>query len=171
MGQLANTSSLSDNDFKCIQRAWKCATLRYKPRMAAYIVHRPDTLLLTAVSVVSFELSKQLTPNSRAYTYKRLKYHYFLFDMCYYATILNLAFLWLFSSSEAVFVAAYCMTMGECIISACLVSHHSRPARIRCYHLEEQSRLPQFRQNNVVIHTHLPTSSVPRDHLRLPKLN
>ncbi|TIA88977.1 hypothetical protein E3P92_03979 [Wallemia ichthyophaga] len=48
----------------------------------------------------------------RAYTYKQLKYHYFLFDMCYYATILNLAFLWLFSSSEAVFVAAYCMTMG-----------------------------------------------------------
>ncbi|TIA89350.1 hypothetical protein E3P99_02130 [Wallemia hederae] len=48
----------------------------------------------------------------RAYTYKRLSYHYFLFDMCYYATILNLAFIWLCPSSEAVFVAAYCMTMG-----------------------------------------------------------
>lgn len=100
--------------------------------MAAYIVHCSDSLLFTAVGAVSFYPVKQLTYRSRAYTYKQLKYHYFLFDMCYYATILNLAFLWLFSSSEAVFVAAYCMTMGEYIISGCLVS---QPTKARSHSL------------------------------------
>ncbi len=48
----------------------------------------------------------------RAYTYKKRDWHYFLFDFCYYATILNLVFIWFFPSSPALFVACYCISQG-----------------------------------------------------------
>ncbi|PBK72953.1 hypothetical protein ARMSODRAFT_953389 [Armillaria solidipes] len=48
----------------------------------------------------------------RAYTYKKRAWHYFLFDFCYYATLLNLVFIWFFPSSPALFVACYCISQG-----------------------------------------------------------
>ncbi|KAF7433475.1 hypothetical protein PC9H_005427 [Pleurotus ostreatus] len=49
----------------------------------------------------------------RAYTYKKRAWHYFLFDLCYYVTILNFIFLWVFPSSPTLFIACYCLSHGS----------------------------------------------------------
>jgi len=49
----------------------------------------------------------------RAYRYKKRAWHYFLFDLCYYATILNFIYIWLLPSSPALFVACYCLSHGS----------------------------------------------------------
>ncbi|EGO01570.1 hypothetical protein SERLA73DRAFT_176932 [Serpula lacrymans var. lacrymans S7.3] len=49
----------------------------------------------------------------RAYKYKKRSWHYFLFDLCYYVTILNFIYIWLLPSSPALFVACYCLSHGS----------------------------------------------------------
>ncbi|KAF5333740.1 hypothetical protein D9611_002353 [Ephemerocybe angulata] len=49
----------------------------------------------------------------RYYTYKKRAWHYFLFDLCYYVTILNFIYLWFFPSSSFLFVACYCLSHGS----------------------------------------------------------
>jgi hypothetical protein len=49
----------------------------------------------------------------RAYIYKKRAWHYFLFDLCYYVTILNFIYLWIFPSSPALFVACYSLSHGS----------------------------------------------------------
>ncbi|KAI0796493.1 hypothetical protein C8Q75DRAFT_790674 [Abortiporus biennis] len=49
----------------------------------------------------------------RAYQYKKRAWHYFLFDLCYYCTILNFVYIWFFPSSPALFVACYCLSHGS----------------------------------------------------------
>ncbi|KAI6122806.1 hypothetical protein EV401DRAFT_1318071 [Pisolithus croceorrhizus] len=49
----------------------------------------------------------------RAYTYKKRSWHYFLFDLCYYVTILNFIYIWFLPSSPALFVACYCLSHGS----------------------------------------------------------
>jgi hypothetical protein len=49
----------------------------------------------------------------RAYTYKKRAWHYFLFDLCYYVTILNFVYIWLMPSSPALFVACYALSHGS----------------------------------------------------------
>ncbi|KAL9712760.1 hypothetical protein Ac2012v2_003997 [Leucoagaricus gongylophorus] len=45
--------------------------------------------------------------------YKRRAWHYFLFDLCYYVTILNFIYIWFFPSNAALFVACYCLSHGS----------------------------------------------------------
>ncbi|KLO06352.1 hypothetical protein SCHPADRAFT_882928 [Schizopora paradoxa] len=49
----------------------------------------------------------------RAYQYKKRAWHYFLFDLCYYATILNFVFLWIAPSSSTLWIACYCLSHGS----------------------------------------------------------
>ncbi|ESK93612.1 integral to membrane protein [Moniliophthora roreri MCA 2997] len=49
----------------------------------------------------------------RVYMYKKLAYHYFLFDLCYFVTILNFIYIWYLPSSPALFVACYCLSHGS----------------------------------------------------------
>lgn len=49
----------------------------------------------------------------RFYIYKKRAWHYFLFDLCYYVTILNFIYIWLLPSSPALFVACYCLSHGS----------------------------------------------------------
>ncbi|KAF8911867.1 hypothetical protein CPB85DRAFT_1302844 [Mucidula mucida] len=49
----------------------------------------------------------------RAYTYKKRAWHYFMFDMCYFATFLNFLFIWFLPSSPSLFVSCYCLSMGS----------------------------------------------------------
>ncbi|KDR68975.1 hypothetical protein GALMADRAFT_282846 [Galerina marginata CBS 339.88] len=49
----------------------------------------------------------------RIYIYKKRDWHYFLFDLCYYVTILNFLFFWVFPSSPTLFVACYCLSHGS----------------------------------------------------------
>jgi len=49
----------------------------------------------------------------RWYKYKKRAWHYFLFDLCYYTTILNLVYIWIFPASPALWVACYCLSHGS----------------------------------------------------------
>ncbi|KAF8914131.1 hypothetical protein CPB84DRAFT_1758490 [Gymnopilus junonius] len=49
----------------------------------------------------------------RFYIYKKRAWHYFLFDLCYYVTILNFVFFWIFPSSPTLFLACYCLSHGS----------------------------------------------------------
>ena len=49
----------------------------------------------------------------RAYSYKKRAWHYFLFDLCYYCTILNLVYLWITPANPAMWVACYCLSHGS----------------------------------------------------------
>lgn len=79
------------------------------------------TLLLSAllfglapqwIHVVYTVIAAVLLP-LRAYTYKKRAFHYFLFDLCYYITIVNFIYIWIFPNSAALFVACYCMSHGS----------------------------------------------------------
>ncbi|KAF8558953.1 hypothetical protein OG21DRAFT_1403528 [Imleria badia] len=48
----------------------------------------------------------------RAYRYKKRLWHYFLFDLCYYVTMLNFIYLWFLPSNTALFMACYCLSHG-----------------------------------------------------------
>ncbi|KAF9452013.1 hypothetical protein P691DRAFT_722759 [Macrolepiota fuliginosa MF-IS2] len=45
--------------------------------------------------------------------YKQRAWHYFLFDLCYYVTILNFIYIWFLPSNAALFVACYCLSHGS----------------------------------------------------------
>ena len=45
--------------------------------------------------------------------YKKRAWHYFLFDLCYYCTILNFVYIWLLPGNAALFVACYCLSQGS----------------------------------------------------------
>ena len=49
----------------------------------------------------------------RAYKYKKRSWHYFLFDLCYYTTILNFVFIWLMPWSSTLWIACYCLSHGS----------------------------------------------------------
>ncbi|KAG2071950.1 hypothetical protein BDR04DRAFT_1097613 [Suillus decipiens] len=49
----------------------------------------------------------------RAYEYKKRSWHYFLFDLCYYVTILNFIYIWFFPSNTALFMACYSLSHGS----------------------------------------------------------
>jgi Protein of unknown function (DUF2838) len=61
---------------------------------------------------ISFTLQLLYLLPYRSYVYKKLKWHYFLFDLCYYVNILSLVFLWILPQSPALFVACYCLSHG-----------------------------------------------------------
>jgi len=49
----------------------------------------------------------------RVYLYKKRAWHYFLFDLCYYANILNFIYIWFLPANPALFVACYCLSHGS----------------------------------------------------------
>ncbi|KAI0650133.1 hypothetical protein C8Q79DRAFT_998052 [Trametes meyenii] len=49
----------------------------------------------------------------RVYMYKKRAWHYFLFDLCYYVSVLDLVFIWYLPESPALFVACYCLSLGS----------------------------------------------------------
>ena len=49
----------------------------------------------------------------RFYQYKKRAWHYFLFDLCYYVTILNFIFIWFLPANPSLFIACYCLSHGS----------------------------------------------------------
>jgi Protein of unknown function (DUF2838) len=49
----------------------------------------------------------------RFFSYKQKAYHYFLFDLCYYVTILNFIYIWFLPGSASLLVACYCLSHGS----------------------------------------------------------
>ncbi|KAG6919297.1 hypothetical protein DXG01_007429 [Tephrocybe rancida] len=68
------------------------------------------TLLFSALL---FGVAPHYLLPSRFYQYKQRAWHYFLFDLCYYVTILNFIYIWFLPSSSALFVACYCLSHGS----------------------------------------------------------
>ena len=62
---------------------------------------------------ISYTLQAGYLLPMRAYAYKKRSWHYFLFDLCYYCTILNFVYLWLLPGNAALFVACYCLSHGS----------------------------------------------------------
>ncbi|KAH9034933.1 hypothetical protein EDB84DRAFT_1269713 [Lactarius hengduanensis] len=56
----------------------------------------------------------------RYYSYKKLQWHYFLFDLCYYVNILNFVFLWIFPQSPSLFVA--CFTLSHGVVASAVIT-------------------------------------------------
>lgn len=79
----------------------------------------PSPFILTRVSHLSRWLHIVYTVQGlyllslRAYNYKKRAWHYFLFDLCYYVTILNFIFIWFAPSSATLWIACYCMSHGS----------------------------------------------------------
>lgn len=48
----------------------------------------------------------------RCYTYKRKKYHYYLADLCYFANLLSMLYIWVFPQSTILFTACYALAFG-----------------------------------------------------------
>lgn len=49
----------------------------------------------------------------RYYTYHKKGYHYFLADLCYFVNILAVLSIWVFPQSKRLFIATYCLIMGN----------------------------------------------------------
>ncbi|KAJ7873355.1 hypothetical protein B0H14DRAFT_146196 [Mycena olivaceomarginata] len=62
---------------------------------------------------ISYTLQALYLLPLRAYLYKQRAWHYFLFDLCYYVTILNFVYIWLLPGSPALFTACYCLSHGS----------------------------------------------------------
>lgn len=48
----------------------------------------------------------------RFYTYKKKEYQYYLADLCYFANALTLLYIWVFPSSEQLFISCYSLSFG-----------------------------------------------------------
>lgn len=44
--------------------------------------------------------------------YRSKRWHYFIFDICYFVNCMTMLFLWVFPTSTFLFIATYCMTNG-----------------------------------------------------------
>ncbi|CCF49390.1 hypothetical protein NDA14_007963 [Ustilago hordei] len=53
----------------------------------------------------------------RVWSYTSKKWHYFLFDFCYFLNVANLLFLWVFPGSEFLFTVCYCAAHGPLAFS------------------------------------------------------
>lgn len=53
----------------------------------------------------------------RVFSYYRLHWHYFLFDYCYFANILNLLYIWVLPGNKFLFLACYCSSHGPLAFS------------------------------------------------------
>jgi hypothetical protein len=49
----------------------------------------------------------------RFFTYHKKGYHYFLADLCYFVNILIVLSVWVFPQSKRLFIATYCLAMGN----------------------------------------------------------
>ncbi|EST08218.1 Protein of unknown function DUF2838 [Kalmanozyma brasiliensis GHG001] len=53
----------------------------------------------------------------RVWSYTSKKWHYFLFDFCYFLNVANLMFIWVFPRSEFLFTVCYCAAHGPLAFS------------------------------------------------------
>lgn len=75
----------------------------------------------------------------RYYTYHKKGYHYFLADLCYFVNILAVLSIWVFPQSKRLFIATYCLIMGNNAIAIIMwrnsLVFHSMDKVVRYVHL------------------------------------
>ncbi|MBW0545762.1 hypothetical protein O181_085477 [Austropuccinia psidii MF-1] len=109
---------------KKIQSRWndsKTVSLREKTSFFFGVQNVLITALLLAFwpeyIPLSYTLQAAYYLPLRIYTYRRLAYHYFLFDLCYVINGLCLVFLWFFPSNVLLFEACYGLSHGPSAIA------------------------------------------------------
>ncbi|KAG9102074.1 hypothetical protein FS749_016262 [Ceratobasidium sp. UAMH 11750] len=103
-----------------VQKAWESATVvRTREKVSFFY-----GVMMVLASALMFGLAPEwihvvysvhvlyFLP-TRFYVYKKKHWHYFLFDLCYYAQILCLAYLWVAPGNTTLWVAAYLLAHGS----------------------------------------------------------
>ncbi|KAL5487883.1 hypothetical protein ACEPAI_5991 [Sanghuangporus weigelae] len=103
-----------------LSNAWQSAKV-IRTREKISFCFGVQSLLMTALLFgmapqwlhVSYTIQALLLLPMRAIYYKKRAWHYFLFDLCYYCTLLNFIYIWLAPSSATLWIACYCMSHGS----------------------------------------------------------
>jgi len=103
-----------------VQKAWESATVvRTREKVSFFY-----GVMMVLASALMFGLAPEwihvvysvhvlyFLP-TRFYVYKKKHWHYFLFDLCYYAQILCLVYLWAAPGNTTLWVAAYLLAHGS----------------------------------------------------------
>lgn len=107
-----------------LQERWQDAkTVRLRDKVCFVI-----GIMNLVISSLVFAFSPQYVPllygiqslyflPLRIYSYRKLQWHYFLYDYCYFAAILNLVYLYVFPKSQMLFLVVYCSAHGPLAFS------------------------------------------------------
>ncbi|KAF8609543.1 hypothetical protein BDV93DRAFT_503853 [Ceratobasidium sp. AG-I] len=103
-----------------VQKAWESATV-VRTREKVSFFYGVMMVLATALMFglapqwihVVYSVHIMYFLPTRFYVYKKKHWHYFLFDLCYYAQILCLVYLWLAPANSTLWVAAYLLSHGS----------------------------------------------------------
>jgi hypothetical protein len=95
-----DTVQLLDGDFQLISRIRKLSDTT-KDKLV-FTIFSIDTMMTAFLAgyipqdfYIFYSFKALLLLSYRWYSYKKLKYHYFLFDFCYFTTLLIFLYLWL----------------------------------------------------------------------------
>lgn len=56
----------------------------------------------------------------RFFTYKRIGYHYFIADLCYFVNLLTILTIWVFPHSKRLFISTWCLAFGNNAVAIAL---------------------------------------------------
>ncbi|QRV76620.1 membrane protein [Ceratobasidium sp. AG-Ba] len=123
--ELAKYKQKLQDRMSTVQKAWESATVvRTREKVDAGLVSFFYGVMMVLASALMFGLAPEwihvvysvhvlyFLP-TRFYVYKKKHWHYFLFDLCYYAQILCLAYLWVAPGNTTLWVAAYLLAHGS----------------------------------------------------------
>ncbi|KAG9126972.1 hypothetical protein FRC07_001190 [Ceratobasidium sp. 392] len=118
--ELAKYKQKLQDRMTSVQKAWESATVvRTREKVSFFY-----GVMMVLASALMFGLAPEwihvvysvhvmyFLP-TRFYVYKKKHWHYFLFDLCYYAQILCLAYLWIAPGNTTLWVAAYLLAHGS----------------------------------------------------------
>ncbi|KDN49995.1 hypothetical protein RSAG8_01331, partial [Rhizoctonia solani AG-8 WAC10335] len=118
--ELAKVKERFQKRMSTVQEAWESATVvRTREKVSFFY-----GVMMVLASALLFGLAPEwlhvvysvhvayFLP-TRFYVYKKKHWHYFLFDLCYYAQILCLIYLWWAPSNTTLWVAAYLLSHGS----------------------------------------------------------
>ncbi|KAG8730260.1 hypothetical protein FRC11_007153 [Ceratobasidium sp. 423] len=118
--ELAKIKKRFQKRMSTVQEAWESATVvRTREKVSFFY-----GVMMVLASALLFGLAPEwlhvvysvhvayFLP-TRFYVYKKKHWHYFLFDLCYYAQILCLIYIWWAPSNTTLWVAAYLLSHGS----------------------------------------------------------
>lgn len=118
--ELAKLKKKFQTRMTAVQEAWESATVvRTREKVSFFY-----GVMMVLASALLFGLAPEwlhvvysvhlayFLP-TRFYVYKKKHWHYFLFDLCYYAQILCLAYLWWAPANTTLWVSAYLLSHGS----------------------------------------------------------
>lgn len=118
--ELAKYKQKLQDRMSTVQKAWESATVvRTREKVSFFygVMMVLASALLFGIAPewihVVYSVHVLYFLPTRFYVYKKKHWHYFLFDLCYYAQILCLAYLWAAPGNTTLWVAAYLLAHGS----------------------------------------------------------